>query len=270
MARSRTPDYTVGYKKPPKHSQFPPGVSGNRKGRPPKERQGAAPDTPNAGDDMVSHLLDEVVTIDVDGEKRRVTRREALHRNVIAQAMSEDMRAYKLVHEMDARGLAARAATRALEETLATALSDQIREFVAWQRERRRAGDAQEAPASEGAPACAPGAELPVTRDAAAPAHAAEHACDYADEGEEEAEPCLVGTRRPAAPPPAAPSTPAAAAAPEIREFSSGLAGALERTHWQETQGQGVTPPRLSSRHARPASASGPLIRDTRPMTRHF
>lgn len=30
-------DYEVGYKKPPKHTQFKPGESGNRKGRPPKE-----------------------------------------------------------------------------------------------------------------------------------------------------------------------------------------------------------------------------------------
>lgn len=30
-------DYEVGYKKPPKHSQFKKGQSGNPKGRPPKE-----------------------------------------------------------------------------------------------------------------------------------------------------------------------------------------------------------------------------------------
>lgn len=31
-------EYDVGYKKPPKHSQFPPGKSGNPKGRPKKEK----------------------------------------------------------------------------------------------------------------------------------------------------------------------------------------------------------------------------------------
>lgn len=30
-------DYEVGYRKPPRHSQFKPGQSGNPKGRPPKE-----------------------------------------------------------------------------------------------------------------------------------------------------------------------------------------------------------------------------------------
>ena len=29
-------DYEIGYKKPPKHTQFKPGQSGNPKGRPPK------------------------------------------------------------------------------------------------------------------------------------------------------------------------------------------------------------------------------------------
>ena len=31
-------DYEVGYKKPPKHTQFQPGQSGNPAGRPPKSR----------------------------------------------------------------------------------------------------------------------------------------------------------------------------------------------------------------------------------------
>jgi hypothetical protein len=36
VAKKKDPDYTVGYGKPPKHSQFKPGKSGNPKGRPKK------------------------------------------------------------------------------------------------------------------------------------------------------------------------------------------------------------------------------------------
>ena len=36
MSDDTTSDYTVGYKKPPRHTQFKPGKSGNPKGRPRK------------------------------------------------------------------------------------------------------------------------------------------------------------------------------------------------------------------------------------------
>ena len=36
MAESNHPDYLVGYKKPPRHTQFKPGRSGNASGRPKK------------------------------------------------------------------------------------------------------------------------------------------------------------------------------------------------------------------------------------------
>lgn len=50
-------DYEVGYGKPPKHSRFKPGQSGNLKGRPPKSHMDSAPITENAVDDILRREL---------------------------------------------------------------------------------------------------------------------------------------------------------------------------------------------------------------------
>lgn len=52
------PDYEVGYGKPPKHTQFKKGCSGNRKGRP-KKRKGEQ--------QLLAEILDSEV--EVNGEK---------------------------------------------------------------------------------------------------------------------------------------------------------------------------------------------------------
>lgn len=253
MARSRTPDYTVGYKKPPKHSQYQPGESGNPKGRPRKERQRAAMPASLSEESARILRLAETAKGNISPEDEAgLTWEEAVDLALFRAAAGGDIRAIKMFREALARARAERDALEAWHRREED--GDFVRRIAAALRADKLAENRLEA-------------EAPVTSDAAAPAHATQHAGDYADEGEEEAEPCLVGTRRPAAPPPAAPSAPSA---PTGREFSSGLAGAHERTHWQETKGHGVTPPRLSSRHARPASASGPLIQDTRPMTRNI
>lgn len=285
MARSRTSDYTVGYKKPPKHSQFPPGESGNPKGRRPKERQRTAMPAGLSEESARILRLAETTKGNISPEDEAgLTWEEAVDLALFRAAAGGDIRAIKMFREALARARAERDALEAWhrrEENgdYVTKIAAAIRrEKLAENRPEAEARAPLDVPvaaqnyvergakreADEPTPPPASGAGAPVTRDAAAPAHAAERAGDHADEGEEEVEPCLVGTRRTAPPPPAAPSTPAG------REFSSGLAGALERRHWQETQGHGVTPPRVSSRHTRPASASGPLIRDARPITRHF
>lgn len=66
-------DYEVGYGKPPKHSQFPPGVSGNKGRRKRAETAG----------EIVARVRDE--TVEWDG--RRVTKLELMIRAVFAQTM---------------------------------------------------------------------------------------------------------------------------------------------------------------------------------------
>jgi hypothetical protein len=58
-------DYEVGYGKPPKHSQFPEGVSGNPKGRPRWVKTGAT---------ILREALKEMVTITENGRRRQINK----------------------------------------------------------------------------------------------------------------------------------------------------------------------------------------------------
>jgi hypothetical protein len=81
-------DYEVGYGKPPKHTQFKPGRSGNPKGRP--------KDTRN-----VKHVLLQVATeemaITENGETKVVSKQEALIRSLFARALNGDQQATRIL-----------------------------------------------------------------------------------------------------------------------------------------------------------------------------
>lgn len=68
----------VGYGKPPKHTQFKKGQSGNPKGRPPNKVLHT----------VVEDILNEMVTIQIGGQKVEMTKKEAL----IQQLMNESMK----------------------------------------------------------------------------------------------------------------------------------------------------------------------------------
>lgn len=122
MARTRTPSYTVGYKRPPVHTRFQRGQSGNPGGRP---RRTPEPDPPSdlAGEDaQLLRIMREEVGVNIDGQSRRITRREALERVLIEQAMAGDLRALKLVLEREARASAIEARAEADSERLAEPL----------------------------------------------------------------------------------------------------------------------------------------------------
>lgn len=76
MARSRTPrdDYEVGYKTPPKATQFRKGQSGYACGRPKKTREPALPAGLLQESARILRLLEEEVSVMVNGRARRVTR----------------------------------------------------------------------------------------------------------------------------------------------------------------------------------------------------
>lgn len=75
----KDPDETyVGYGKPPKHTQFKKGKSGNPKGRPPNKVLHT----------IVEETLNEMVTIQIGGNKVEMTKKEAF----IQQLMNESMK----------------------------------------------------------------------------------------------------------------------------------------------------------------------------------
>lgn len=91
-------DYEVGYRKPPRKSQFQKGHTRNTKG--PRE-----PTRKIAKD--IDYFLDETVSVpQKDGTMLKMTRREFGHRNLANKFAAGDLRAIRAVHEHDTRKLA--------------------------------------------------------------------------------------------------------------------------------------------------------------------
>jgi hypothetical protein len=67
MADQDDKDYEVGYGKPPKHTQFQPGQSGNPAGRPPKSRNLKR---------LVDEVLDEKIELTENGLAQTMSKRE--------------------------------------------------------------------------------------------------------------------------------------------------------------------------------------------------
>ena len=76
--------YEVGYGKPPKHTQFKPGQSGNRKGRPRGQRNFRT---------AVRDALQEKVTIREGDRTRSVSRMDAIIRVTFNNALRSDAKA---------------------------------------------------------------------------------------------------------------------------------------------------------------------------------
>jgi hypothetical protein len=84
MIKNDDSDYPVGYKKPPRHTRFQPGQSGNRKGRPRKVL--TLPD-------VLRRELLVLVTVIEDGQRRRVSKLEAILKQHINKAAAGDAKA---------------------------------------------------------------------------------------------------------------------------------------------------------------------------------
>lgn len=77
-------DEAVGYRRPPKHTQFQKGRSGNPKGRPKYVRNFKT---------VLRGELAELIVVRENGRERKLTKLEALVKSLVAAAIRGDMRA---------------------------------------------------------------------------------------------------------------------------------------------------------------------------------
>jgi hypothetical protein len=98
MSRDNDGDYQVGYGKPPRHSQFKRGQSGNPRGRPAGSKNFAT---------LVSEALNEPVIVTEDGGRRKITKREAIVTQLVNRSAKADWHAIKIlldiVRELEGR-----------------------------------------------------------------------------------------------------------------------------------------------------------------------
>ena len=80
--------YAVGYGKPPSLSRFKPGASGNPNGRPKGSLNLAT---------VLQKALREMVTINENGKRRKITKLEATMKQLTNKAATGDMRAVNQV-----------------------------------------------------------------------------------------------------------------------------------------------------------------------------
>jgi len=81
-------DYAVGYKKPPKHSQFPKGQSGNLAGRPRGSKNLRT---------LIRQVTGEKITVTENGRRRRLSKTELMIRQLINRAALGDPKAIQNV-----------------------------------------------------------------------------------------------------------------------------------------------------------------------------
>ena len=81
-------DDAVGYARPPKHSRFKPGRSGNPRGRPRKTRSIEA---------MIKRELDQTVKITEGGRELRISKREAIIKQFVNRAIKGDPKPLQLM-----------------------------------------------------------------------------------------------------------------------------------------------------------------------------
>src|SRR6516162_2014449 len=88
MPRENQRDYEVGYGKPPCHSRFVKGQSGNPRGRPPGAKNLST---------LLSEALNETVIVTENGGHRKVTKRQAIITQLVNRSATADFRAIKIL-----------------------------------------------------------------------------------------------------------------------------------------------------------------------------
>jgi hypothetical protein len=88
---TNTPDSDVGYKRPPRHTRYRPGQSGNPRGRPKGTR--------NLATDLGEEIAERIPIR--EGERRlRVSKQRAMLKALVAKALKGDTRAASIVLQL--------------------------------------------------------------------------------------------------------------------------------------------------------------------------
>ena len=87
----KTSGYTIGYRKPPKHTQFKPGTSGNPKGRP--------KGTKNLSTDLAEEFAMRI-SVKENGRQIKISKQRALVKSLLGRALQGDIRSANTVLNM--------------------------------------------------------------------------------------------------------------------------------------------------------------------------
>ena len=114
--------YDVGYRKPPVHSRFAPGRSGNPKGRS-KGAKGFAAE--------LERELAAKIAITENSRRRRITKSVAMIMSQVAKAIKGDTRAFANIHALrspQAKDSEASATDQSIDRMIMEEFAKQVRE----------------------------------------------------------------------------------------------------------------------------------------------
>lgn len=138
-------DYQIGYGKPPAGRRFQKGQSGNPMGR---RRKKGLPE-------LLVAALNAPVTVTTEGERRRISKREAIVTQLVNKSAKADLRATKMLIDM-LKEVEEKAGPSALSEAAKLSPADRevVEQFIARLR-RQIAAEATEGAAAASDPAAA-------------------------------------------------------------------------------------------------------------------
>ena len=116
MATDNEPDDGVGYSKPPRHSRFVKGQSGNPRGRPSGAKNLKT---------LLNKALNELVIVTENGGHRKISKREAIITQLVNRSAKADLRAVQILLTM-LRDIEGHAEPGAADPDLFTEADEQI------------------------------------------------------------------------------------------------------------------------------------------------